>query len=115
MHCTCFFCALQFVIDISDPGGYPAAMIHLTELLTTLKDADSKNERIPKVLLIFNKTDLADATTHSLALNVFRLGEVITLYQAPSRCIQTFSGSCMNLQLAKVILKWISNVEMTNK
>jgi hypothetical protein len=122
------------VVDLSDPGGYPSALVHLTELLQTLKETDEHQSlvltetesnthtentkavvkaevNIPTVLLIFNKTDLADATTHAMAMSIFRLGEVIALYQTPRRCIQTFSGSCMNLQLAKVLLRWISNNE----
>jgi hypothetical protein len=99
---------------VSDPGSFPSAMIHLTELLNSLQaadedpDANNKKVIIPTVLLIFNKTDMADSTTHSLAMSVFRLGDLITQYQTKERKIQTFSGNCMNLQLAKVLLKWIS-------
>lgn len=94
-------------------------MIHLTELLNSLKEAErqekgGKQVDSPIVLLIFNKTDLADSTTHSLAMNVFRLGDTISHYQSPRRKIQTFSGNCMNLQLAKMLLKWISNNERVN-
>lgn len=102
---------------MSDPASFPSSLIHLTEVLHELKATDEakggKGEKskvvcVPTVLLIFNKSDLADATTHALAMNVFRLGDLISLYQTPKRCIQTFSGNCMNLQLAKVLLKWIS-------
>lgn len=123
-------------MDLSDPGGYPSAVIHLTELLTSLREttllgdmmmkvspsasgpagggreeAAAAPPSVPTVLLIFNKADLADAATHALAMSMFRLREVIELYQSPERRIQTFLGSCMNLQLAKVLLKWIANNE----
>jgi len=114
---------ILFVIDISDPGGYPSAIIHLTELLNTLRREDEKNDskeddsavadtmQIPTVLIVFNKTDLADATTHALAITIFRLSDVISLYQTPRRGIQTFSGTCMNLQLGKVLLRWIASAD----
>ena len=83
-------------------------MIHLTEILNSLKDADEKdNKAVPAVLIVFNKSDLADSTTCSMAMNIFRFGDMISLYQTSKRNIQLFSGNSMNFQLAKVLLKWL--------
>jgi hypothetical protein len=117
-------------------------MIHLNELLNSLKGIEADNNEelgldrqdkgrdescdyklqentvlqkiIPTVLIVLNKTDLADPTTHALAINFLRLGDIVSLHNSPPlRRIQIFSGSCMNLQLSAVLLKWIEkNVKM---
>lgn len=60
------------------------------------------------ILLVLNKTDIADSVVRNMALNILRIEDLLLTYSSSSITFQIFSGSCMNLKLAESILKWIS-------
>ena len=59
------------------------------------------------IILILNKTDIADSIVRNMALNILRLEDLLLTYSSSSTTFQIFSGSCMNLKLAESVLKWI--------
>jgi hypothetical protein len=92
----------KYVIDISDGGGLPSAWVLLNELLSNPLVLAGKS-----VVLIFNKTDLADPIGRNMAFNLLRIEDLLLTY-SPSVSFQIFSGTCLNLRLAETILKWIA-------
>lgn len=107
---------MLFVVDISDPGSYGSAYVHLIESLESLKNInDSKPlEQMPPVLLAFNKADLTDSKTLSMAKSIFRIQDFVASYQSSSRKFQTFSGCSMNFALSSALLGWISEREKSD-
>lgn len=59
------------------------------------------------ILLILNKTDIADSVVRNMALNILRVEDLLLTYSSSPITFQIFSGTCMNLKLAESILKWI--------
>jgi hypothetical protein len=80
----------------------PSAWILLNELLANPLVLAGKH-----VVLIFNKTDLADPIGRNIAFNLLRIEDLLLTY-SPTVPFQIFSGTCLNLKLADTVLKWIA-------
>lgn len=59
------------------------------------------------VVIILNKTDIADSVVRNITFNLLRIEDLLLTY-SPSVSFQIFSGSSLNLKLAETILKWIA-------
>lgn len=102
MMLTYIILFLQYVIDISDGGGLASSWILFNELLTNHLVLSGKS-----VVLVMNKTDIADSVVRSMAFNLLRIEDLLLTYSS-TVSFQIFSGSCLNLKLAETVLKWIA-------
>jgi ADP-ribosylation factor related protein 1 len=92
----CF--GLIYVIDVSDFGSLPSAMVLLHEILSNKEVMSNK-----PILIAFNKTDCANDRAVNLSRNMMHLDR--TLQEWPN--MQTASGSCVTGSLALEVIKWM--------
>ena len=90
------------MLDTSDTGSLASSWVLLNELLSNKKDLEGK-----PILIVLNKTDIADSLSRTLTLNVLRINDLV---ESSPGAIHIFSGSSMDLKLAEEMLKWMAAV-----
>lgn len=102
---------LIFLIDPSNPGQLPQAVIHLAETLELLEQNSRDLEKPAHLLIVYSKSDLVSGNQLSSYQRVSRLNQLIT---ASSVNVSTVKFSSKTKEGFDDIISWIKRIATEN-
>mmetsp|Transcript_34107 Transcript_34107/g.49548 ORF Transcript_34107/g.49548 Transcript_34107/m.49548 type:complete len:186 (-) Transcript_34107:1461-2018(-) len=95
-----------FVVDVSDMGWYPNALVLLHEAIAALFITELQKP----LLIALNKLDMCDSTTYTIFRNYFDINKLFDYEPPNKRLITICEGSCSDGSVCTEVVKWIQSI-----